>query len=151
MLCVNTAMGLAGYFVFGDGVEQNIMDSLGSTLCVGMARLIMTVTVVGTYPLLFWNIKVSTSNLFLYRNVVRLHSKIKKVPRKYTCRCTETALYFAVTAAVWLAAVVLGDVAVMIAFMQSLLGNAIVFIFPSLFCLKMLCHKNDSRDTVDLH
>ena len=64
--------------------------------------------------------------------------RIKKVPRKYTSRCTELALYFAVTVSLYVAALELQDVAVMIAFMQSLLGNAIVFIFPSMFTLKML-------------
>merc|ERR1719229_603014 len=124
------------------------MDLLGNTLGVGVARLIMTVTIVGTYPLLFWNIKVSTANMFLYRDVVRIHSKIKKVPRKYTCRCSQITLYFAVTVAVWLAAVELGDVAVMIAFMQSLLGNAIVFILPAVFTLNMLRHPHSKGSTL---
>jgi len=144
MVVINITMALTGYFVFGAEVEQNIIDSIGDTLCAALARLIMTVTIVGTYPLLFWNIKVSTSNLFLYRNVVRLQNskqnkpRIKKVPRKYTSRCTELALYFAVTVSLYVAALELQDVAVMIAFMQSLLGNAIVFIFPSMFTLKMI-------------
>merc|ERR1712113_265717 len=69
---------------------------------------------------------------------VRLHSKIKKVPRKYTCRCTEFTLYFLVTFSIYVVALELQDVAVMIAFMQSLLGNAIVFVFPSVFTLKMI-------------
>jgi len=146
MLSVNVAMGLAGYFVFGVDVEQNVMDSLAGGLCAAVAQFMMTAAIVGTYPLLFWNVKVSAKNLILYRNVVRLHSKIRKKKRKYTCRCTEITLYLAITVSLWLLAVSLGDVAIMVAFMQSLLGTAIVVIFPALFCLKMIKHKKGALD-----
>jgi len=144
LLATNAAIGMAGYFVAGDGAAQNVLDSLPQTLSVGIARLIMAVTITGTYPLLFWNVKESLDNLLMLRSVVRLHSKIKKVPRKYSCFCTKFTVYLAVTASILVAAVSVEDVAVCIAFMQSLIGNAIVFVFPSLFFLQMVRHRKHS-------
>mmetsp|Transcript_27804 Transcript_27804/g.45857 ORF Transcript_27804/g.45857 Transcript_27804/m.45857 type:complete len:562 (+) Transcript_27804:22-1707(+) len=139
VLVINFIIGLCGYFAFGTDCDENILDTLNHGLIVGVARFIMTLTIIGTYPLLFWNIKISINHLLLYKSVTNpTHTRIKKVRRKYTCGCSKFFVYLLVTATIWVAAVVAKDVAVLITFMQSLLGNAIVFILPSVFYLQML-------------
>ena len=148
-LFLNLLTGICGYFTFGINLNENILDTLNYGLIVGIARLIMTLTIIGTYPLLFWNIKISINNLFLYKNITNInHTKIKKMPRKYTCLCSKIFIYFIVTITIWITSIVAFDVAVMITFMQSLLGNAIVFIFPSIFYLQML--KNEKKQNKNI-
>merc|ERR1711933_147849 len=109
----------------------------------------MTLTIIGTYPLLYWNVKISIDNLFLYKNITNInHSKTRKMPRKYTCFCSKLFIYFVVTITIWITSIVASDVAVMITFMQSLLGNAIVFIFPAIFYLQML--KSEKSNTKNI-
>eukprot|EP00483_Globobulimina_turgida_P012680 UN12703 len=74
--------------------------------------------------------------------------KIEKIARKYTCLCSKLFINFIITATIWVTAIIAFDVAVMITFMQSLLGNAIVFIFPAIFYLQML--KNEKSDTENI-
>eukprot|EP01083_Nonionella_stella_P086523 240441_1 len=141
-LVLNLLLGLCGYFAFGLKCNQNILitlDVLNFGLVVAAAQLIMTLTIIGTYPLLFWNIKVSCDNLFLYQNVMdENHTKVKKIPRKYTCACSKIFLYFMVTITIWMIAIFADDVAVILSFMEALLGNAIVFIFPAILYLTMI-------------
>eukprot|EP01084_Bolivina_argentea_P151664 264718_1 len=65
--------------------------------------------------------------------------------RKYTCLCTKLFVYFIVTLTIWIISIIAIDVAVILSFLQSLLGNLIVFIFPSIFYLQMM--KNEYFNT----
>eukprot|EP01084_Bolivina_argentea_P052258 95992_1 len=109
----------------------------------------MSLTIIGSYPLLYWNIKISIDNLFLYKNVTDInHTRIQKVERKYTCLCSKIFINFIVTVTIWIASIEAFDVAIMITFMQSLLGNAIVFIFPSVFYLQMLKNQKSNKQNI---
>ena len=95
VLFINLLIGICGYFAFGDASDENILDTLNHGIIVGTARLIMALTIIGSYPLLFSPIKESIDNLVLYRNITNEnHTKIKKMPRKYTCPCSKIFIYF---------------------------------------------------------
>ena len=135
VLLINLIISLCGYFTYGIYVNENILYSLNNLgLTVGIAELIMTLTIIGSYPLLFWNIKISLKNLIFYKHTIN-HKKIK---RKYTNKYTEYFVFFICTVTIWIFSIIAKDVGVLISLIQSLFGNAIVFIFPPIFYLKLL-------------
>eukprot|EP01083_Nonionella_stella_P057850 151703_1 len=151
VLIVNGLIGMFGYFTFGTNLDENILHSLPNGLVAGIARFILLSTIIGTYPLLFWNIKVSIDNMVLYQNVTDAYrTKIKKIPRKYTCLCSKVFIYFVVTSMIWAISIVAVDVVAMINFAQSLLGNVIVFVLPAMFYLEMLKDKSNRENMVKI-
>ena len=51
--CVLTygGAGLIGYFIFGDLVEENVLNSAGNHLAVDIVRLLMVLVAAVLYPL----------------------------------------------------------------------------------------------------
>lgn len=92
---------------------------IGATIC----RLIVTISLIGSYPLFVRGIKSSFVELFL---------KGKEVSKKMNKQITN-GLLGGITAA----ALVLKDAGVMVSLTGAIMGSAIIYSFPSFIYLKL--------------
>ena len=119
---ISAAIMSLGYLTFGTASSSSILNNYsardaGATLC----RLLMGVSVLGSYPLVFAGVRSSLLDLFKVEGA----SDSKK-----------NALTAALLAAVTLAAANMRDVGIVVELNGAVLGSAIIYIFPSLMLLK---------------
>eukprot|EP00483_Globobulimina_turgida_P008407 UN08424 len=70
ILVLNLVIIVPSYLTFGKNVQQNVIASLivnsGSTQdTVAVLRVLMALNMIGSYPLLFWALKVSIKSMLL--------------------------------------------------------------------------------------
>mmetsp|Transcript_75852 Transcript_75852/g.93140 ORF Transcript_75852/g.93140 Transcript_75852/m.93140 type:complete len:490 (-) Transcript_75852:23-1492(-) len=135
-------MAIFGYFMFGDEISQNILDDLIGKSAAGIARFAMIIAIIGTFPLLFFQVKNSIKNLIFYREI----DNGIKLKRKYTNEWSINLTILCVSIIMWLIALQVNDVGIILAFMQSILGNAIIYWVPGIIYLKIL-KKNGGKPT----
>merc|ERR1712150_364779 len=74
-------MAIPGYLQFGAVVHQNVISSLPSygrsSVIVATLRLLMALNIIGSYPLLFWNLKISFNHLIFSK--WKMHDRMKKL------------------------------------------------------------------------
>ena len=71
--------GFSVYLTFGDNVQPNILDGLKNDQTGGIARIMMSIVLIATYPLLFFPIKRSLKTLVFEKN----NNKKVKIFLKY--------------------------------------------------------------------
>ena len=68
---INVFLCICAYLTFGSGIEQDCLNSLNhDSYVVGIARLTMVLALVGTYPLLFFQIKHSLHYTLFYKEEI---------------------------------------------------------------------------------
>lgn len=146
VLVVNFIIAYAFYFMLAakdSVITQNVLDSVfGNTISI--ARLVMVFAMSGSYPLLFWNVKISLKHMIFYDSGTH---DIPPQPRKYTSQTSEWICYFFVTCFIWFVSVVYSQVGVLLGLIQSLLGNPITFIIPPLLFLKVMKFKEYQKQS----
>eukprot|EP01083_Nonionella_stella_P092739 259685_1 len=141
---LNLLMLIPGYLSFGNDVHQNVIESLVITNqtkgIVATLRILMALNMIGSYPLLFWNLKISMKNLVFYDS--------NGVPRTYTTENVERLVYFGINVMIWLIALYSRDVAELLSLVQAVSGNAILFVFPPWFYYELMAKKGALDRTV---
>lgn len=123
VIIFNTLIGLCGYFLVGDGVQQNILNSLPNTISEAFARLAVGISVTGSYPLIFQATR--SSLLSLMSTCWPLVNRDKATHKKFVVGMT-----FALGVVFWILGLFVTSVGLVISLAQSLGGCAIAYVFP---------------------
>mmetsp|Transcript_23610 Transcript_23610/g.29032 ORF Transcript_23610/g.29032 Transcript_23610/m.29032 type:complete len:503 (+) Transcript_23610:91-1599(+) len=121
---INIIVMASGFFTFGGNCQGMVLNNysgkdIGATLC----RIIVAISLVGSYPIFVRAIKSSLFELFL---------KGKEVTESTNKRVTQLLL-----GSLTAAAMVLKDAGLMVSLTGALLGSAIIYSFPSFIFLKL--------------
>jgi len=114
----------AGFLTFGGNCKSMVLNNyspkdIGATV----SRLIVAISLVGSYPILFRAIK---SSLF------ELSHKGKEVPEKFNKMATRSLLGFLTVTALFLK-----DAGIVVSLNGAVMGSAIIYAFPSIIFLKL--------------
>eukprot|EP01084_Bolivina_argentea_P189549 325956_1 len=121
-------MAIPAYLSFGNDVHQNVIESLVITDktkgIVASLRLLMALNIIGSYPLLFYQLKISMKHLvfFYWETNVNI----------------ERLVYFGINVLIWLIALYAQGVGELLSLVQAVSGNAILFVFPTMFYYALL-------------
>ena len=121
---MNVIIMSAGFLTFGGNCKGMVLNNysakdIGATI----SRMIVTISLIGSYPIFMGAVKSSFYELFM---------KGKKVSERMN-KIVTTTLLGALTSA----ALVLKDAGLMVSLSGAALGSAIIYIFPSLIYLKL--------------
>jgi len=121
---MNTLVMSAGFLTFGGNSQGMILNNyspkdIGATIC----RFIVTISLVGSYPIFMRGIKSAYFELF---------QKGKEVTDGMNKKATNGFL-----AGITALALVLEDAGFMVSLTGAVMGSAIIYVFPSIIFLKM--------------
>jgi len=120
ILLFNTAVGLVGYFLVGDGIEQNVLNSLDNNTIMAFARLAIGISVTCSYPFLFQSCR---------RSVMALVN--------LCCPCPLTSTRKRLLATIilsgifWILGLFVESCGLVISLAQALGGNATTYYLPA--------------------
>eukprot|EP01084_Bolivina_argentea_P109155 195100_1 len=126
ILVLNLFIIFTAYFSFGEYVNQNVIESLNNGNNKSILRILMCFNMIGSYPLLFWNIKISMKNLLFYRT----DGTIGGI---FASNTMQRFVYFIINGIVWSIAIFANEVGEILSLIQAALGTLILFIFPAMF------------------
>jgi len=121
---MNIIFMAAGFLTFGGNCQSMVLNNyspkdIGATL----SRLVVAVSLVGSYPILFRAIK---SSFF------ELTHKGKEVSEKFNKRATQSLL-----GCLTVTALFLKDAGIVVSLNGAVMGSAIIYAFPSIIFLKL--------------
>lgn len=121
---INIIVMASGFCTFGGNCQGMILNNysgkdIGATLC----RMIVTVSLIGSYPIFIRGVKSSFYELAM---------KGKEISKSMDKKVTNLTL-----GALTAAAMVLKDAGVMVSLTGAILGSAIIYSFPSIIFLKL--------------
>ena len=132
VMCLTFICAFCVYLTFGEEIAPNILDSLhDNDATSAVARIMMSIVLIATYPLIFFPIKRSLKTLVFEQDNRRKRLIFLQHPM------LKSFLFAFVTFIIFIVSIIYNYPIRIITFVNAILGIPITFIFPSLMYIRI--------------